>query len=174
MNSLPENLILSPLKQQDYPAVAALHLLGWQQAYSPIFGAEALQQFSLPAFEALWQERLAVPDRHYLGLWQHKQLLGFAGFGPAEAQQASAAEGEIYHFYLHPASWGRGVAGPLMKRVLGELKEGGYQRAVLWVLDANARARSFYANHQFSANGRRQERYRWGLHLMEVQLERSL
>jgi RimJ/RimL family protein N-acetyltransferase len=171
MTLQPEPSGIAPLTDRHYTQVAALHLLGWQQAYAPIYGSEALQHLSLPAFEQLWQERLQLSGRYYLGLWQAGELLGFAGYGPLAQGKAV---GEIFHFYFHPHSWGRGVASPFMQQLLATMQEEGYQQLVLWVLEANERARRFYTKWGFAPNGLRQERSRYGLLLEEVQLERTL
>ena len=46
-------------------------------------------------------------------------------------------------FYLHPDAWGSGAADPLMAACLDELRSR-FDRAILFVLEANPRARRFY------------------------------
>lgn len=169
MKPLPDRHRILPLGLTHASPVAELHLQSWQQAYAPIFGAEQVAKLSLPQFEQLWQERLSTADKHYLGLWQEKELLGFSGWGPEQPPGVA----EIYHFYLHPRTWGKGVVAPFMQGVLQELQARGYRQVRLWTLAENHRAKKFYANWGFIPTGQRQERTRWGFLLEEVQLLKS-
>lgn len=92
-------------------------------------------------------------------------VVGYAAFGPERTVTApepgspSAAAGdvpplteaglagevgELYAIYTDPAWWSTGTGRSLMAASVRGLQEAGYQRAVLWVLAANARARRFY------------------------------
>jgi GNAT superfamily N-acetyltransferase len=52
--------------------------------------------------------------------------------------------GEVYALYVTPDWWSTGTGRSLMSRAVAALSDAGYERAVLWVLEANARARRFY------------------------------
>lgn len=61
--------------------------------------------------------------------------------------------GELYALYVTPAWWSTGAGRALMDRVLALLAAERYQRAVLWVLADNARARGFYERAGFAPDG---------------------
>lgn len=61
--------------------------------------------------------------------------------------------GEVYALYVTPAWWSTGTGRSLMERALAALEADGYQRAVLWVLAANNRARRFYERAGFTTDG---------------------
>jgi GNAT superfamily N-acetyltransferase len=55
--------------------------------------------------------------------------------------------------YVRPAAWGTGVAARLHDRAVAALREAGVERARLWVLDANGRARRFYERRGWRLDG---------------------
>ena len=50
----------------------------------------------------------------------------------------------MYALYVTPDWWSTGTGRSLMSRAVAALTDAAYERAVLWVLEANARARRFY------------------------------
>ena len=62
--------------------------------------------------------------------------------------------GLLYDFYLHPSAWGTGAAKVLMEWSIEMLRHLGYHDAVLWVLEANPRARWFYEREGWRTDGR--------------------
>lgn len=92
------------------------------------------------------------------------------GAGPSSAAQRSSGAwppdgrrltpagqagqvGEVYALYVTPAWWSTGAGRSLMGEALAALEADGYQRAVLWVLAANNRARRFYERAGFTTDG---------------------
>jgi GNAT superfamily N-acetyltransferase len=71
-------------------------------------------------------------------------IAGFASYGPAEDAVAGSSTGEIQGIYLLPRVVGIGVGLDLLARATRGLTEDDYDHAVLWVLEANTRARRFY------------------------------
>jgi GNAT superfamily N-acetyltransferase len=49
---------------------------------------------------------------------------------------------QIVRLYVDPGHWGRGIGRRLHDRALSHLRTAGYRVAVIWVLEANVRARS--------------------------------
>jgi GNAT superfamily N-acetyltransferase len=62
---------------------------------------------------------------------------------------------ELYALYVHPAQWSTGIGGALMDQVLAKVRAAGYPSITLWVLEANTRARRFYARAGFAPDGAR-------------------
>jgi ribosomal protein S18 acetylase RimI-like enzyme len=70
-----------------------------------------------------------------------KKILGYIQGGPCrEAEE----EGEIYAIYLHPSSFGTGVASALWEAGTSELSRRGFDTYKVWVIEENPRARRFY------------------------------
>ena len=55
--------------------------------------------------------------------------------------------------YVRPEAWGTGVAGELHDRAIETLRANGIERARLWVLEHNARARRFYEKRGWREDG---------------------
>ena len=99
-------------------------------------------------------------------------VVGYASFGPERSLQAflpitprasapaatgqppaaprlteaglAGQVGEVYALYVTPDWWSSGTGRTLMSCAVAALTDACYERAVLWVLEANARARRFY------------------------------
>jgi GNAT superfamily N-acetyltransferase len=55
--------------------------------------------------------------------------------------------------YVLPSAWGTGRADELHDAAVAELRRRGIERARLWVLEENERARRFYERHGWLADG---------------------
>jgi GNAT superfamily N-acetyltransferase len=84
-----------------------------------------------------------------------EQGLGFAAWGPPRDRDAPSGTAELYAIYLEWAAAGTGVATALLNAVRHEMAQAGHERALLWVLSANARARGFYERERWTADGSR-------------------
>ena len=51
--------------------------------------------------------------------------------------------------------WARGYGSAMMEYVLARLQQQKYESVILWVFEANTRARRFYEKHGFSQTGER-------------------
>jgi len=61
--------------------------------------------------------------------------------------------GEVYALYVDPQRHRGGVGRMLMAEARRQLAEDGFQEAILWVLQGNDRARSFYEGEGWEADG---------------------
>ena len=98
-------------------------------------------------------------------------VVGYTAFGPERSGLApqpgrgradrlpltpaglAGAVGEVYAIYVAPDWWSTGTGRLLMEAAVASLVSAGYQRAVLWVLDTNARARRFYEKAGWAPDG---------------------
>lgn len=76
--------------------------------------------------------------------------------------------GEVVSLYLRPAYMDRGHGGPLLEAAVQELRQQGFDRIFLWVLEENARARHFYEKHGFTFSGDSREDEIGGKTIREV------
>ena len=98
-------------------------------------------------------------------------IRGFATTGPARAE---TGVGELLALYVDPDCWGRGFGRALVKAARERLLQQGYERAVLWVLDGNARATRFYATDGWAWDGARRTETLWGIEATDVRYRRAL
>jgi GNAT superfamily N-acetyltransferase len=77
----------------------------------------------------------------------------------------------LTHLFLRRDYWGSGLATILHARMLDSMRERGYARTVLWTPVGAARARGFYAKHDWQPTGALDPDNSLGLALMEYALE---
>jgi GNAT superfamily N-acetyltransferase len=175
----------------DRAAVEAVRRASWRAAYSgliaPAHIERATSRPSAISHPAAWRRTLvAVPE-------DGAAIVGYAAFGPERSVLApqprppaattdsppltdaglAGQVGEVYAIYTHPAWWSTGTGRALMAAAVHALREAGYQRAVLWVLASNARARRFYEIAGWTADGGENILHGLG-RLLEVRYARRL
>ena len=146
-------------KTTDARGLAEVRVRGLQVGYEGIVDAGFLAAMSVDQNDERWrgfiddgieQIRVAIVDG---------RVVGFASSGPYRLTavdgelDAPQAIGELYGFYVHPDSWGTGVANELHDHAIDALRADGWVRLKLWVLADNARARRFYERHGCTADG---------------------
>ena len=131
-------VLLRPADDRDLPAVGALHYRSRAAAYAHLLSPAALAVGSPSAFGEWWAERWRWErDTHRLTVAvDGAATVGFTYLGPSE----TAGVTELAAIHVDPALVGSGLGRLLMRDALPHLGD----RAVLWVLAGNVRARLFY------------------------------
>lgn len=139
----------------DADAIGRVHVTSWQAAYAGALPEDILAGLSIEDRQRRWRERLAdlPPSVHVLVVTDDGTLAGFACVSASRDEDATASTGELQSIYLDPEHWGRGLGWALHEEALARLRQDGYRRATLWVLDGNGRARRFYARAGWSVDG---------------------
>jgi GNAT superfamily N-acetyltransferase len=133
----------------DVPAIAALHITAWRQAYAGIIPQQVLDELSVDESINRWQERIEKPKstEQLLIVVNNDDVLGFAMFGESrEAMNLPQAYGEIYALYVHPNHWRKGAGKALIHNAFKWFDENHFPGVYLWTLKENRQARSFYEN----------------------------
>jgi GNAT superfamily N-acetyltransferase len=169
---------IRPATLEDAGVIALIQTRSWQAAYRGLLPQEVLDQLDLTRRTERWRQILddMDPARHALLVAESDELAaGFASIGPARDQDTDPARtGEVRAIYLLPQSWGQGLGRELMTAALEQLAVFGHQQAILWVLDANTRARRFYAAAGFTADGTAKTEDIGGSPVTEVRYRRDL
>ena len=141
---------LRPGTDDDLRAVGALHFHSRAVAYAGILSPGALTYGSPEVLGEWWAERWKWErDTHRLTVAADGgTLAGFSYLGPSEQDGVA----ELYAIHAGPAYVGTGVGRALMIDALPALARLG-DRAVLWVLEANERARRFYERGGWAVDG---------------------
>jgi RimJ/RimL family protein N-acetyltransferase len=131
----------------DARAIAEVHVASWRWAYREILPEDFLERLSVDDRETMWRDLLA--DRGPGGGVavaedERGRVVGFAGYGPPEHSDEPEGTGELYAIYLREEVVGTGVGEELFEEAVEGLRAAGYRRAILWVFEANPRARRFY------------------------------
>jgi ribosomal protein S18 acetylase RimI-like enzyme len=132
----------------DAAGLAEVHVVAWQRAYRGILGDDFLDSMDFGSREAWWAgylgrgARVSVSEREGM-------IVGFCNAGAS----SDAGWGEIFAIYVHPDHWGTGLGRELMVAGESSLVASGFDRALLWVLEENRRARDFYERRGWSQGG---------------------
>lgn len=136
---MPAEVTIRPASHDDAPALTAVKVASWRDAYHQTFPDEFLSSLDYSA--QYW-------DRHLDGLVvvaDQDQVLGYCSQAAADDE----GWGEIRAIYVHPDHQRLGYGTRLLGAGLSGLQERGFERALLWVIDSNDRARRFYQEKGF-------------------------
>ena len=142
--------LLRTASDLDLTAVGDVHHRSRAAAYAHILSPGAAGG-SAAALGEWWTERYRWErDTHVLTVADRDgSIVGFTYVGPSETEGAV----ELYAIHVLPELVGTGVGRQLMTDALTRLASMGGERAVLWVLAANDRARRFYESGGWSPDG---------------------
>ncbi|WP_436523697.1 N-acetyltransferase family protein [Actinoplanes sp. HUAS TT8] len=144
-------VLLRAAAETDPIAVGALHQRSRLAAYSGFLPADVLASRPAEAFGEWWAERCRwEQDTHRMTIAEDDgEVVGFSYIGPSETEGAA----ELYAIHVEPSRVGTGVGRRLMVQALADLPSIGGDRAVLWVLQENHTARTFYENGGWKPDG---------------------
>ena len=140
---------------KDARAIADVHVASWRWAYREDLPASALEGRTVEDREQMWTQWFASrePAADVLVAEEDARIVGFSGFGVSRDDGATEATGEIRTIYLLEQAAGKGIGRDLFARANERLRELGYSRATLWVLETNERSRRFYEKAGWSWDG---------------------
>lgn len=137
----------------DARSVAEVHVDSWRHAYRGMLPDAYLDRLSVDDREAMWREAFAEDTSGAFVAEVGDRIVGFASFGPSRDDDASETVAEVPAIYVEPSEVGRGVGRRLLEAATAALRDAGYRRATLWVLEANERARRFYEKSGWTWDG---------------------
>jgi len=102
---------------------------------------------------ALWSGLLRPGERSWsVEVWGRPgEVSGVIRYGRDPDQ---AETGHVFSLYVDPTTSGRGVGTALLRHAQEWFVDNGLSRATLWVFEANARARGFYATQRWRPDGK--------------------
>ena len=104
----------------------------------------------LVAYRDWFPPDASEPDRAELvDSWSEDVATAHAVFvaerdGALIGSAVARANGDLARLHVHPSRWGDGIGAALHDAAVDALRAAGHARAELWVIEANARARSLY------------------------------
>ena len=132
----------------DAGAIAEINVRGWRAAYRGVVSAATLEALSVEDLQARFTGFMADPGRGstaLVALGDDGRVIGYTSFGtPRETSTDLEDAGEVYAIYVEPEAWGSGWGRALFAAAEDGLREAGFRRGFLWVLEENPRARRFY------------------------------
>ena len=150
---------IRPAEADDIEAFVEMKNDAWRRAYADLLHAEHLASLPVEAQTAGWRVAFAAPERDGSVLLAiddtDAHVVGVAAWGASRDDDATPTTGEIGMLYVAPDHIGTGLGQRLMEGALDGLRSVGYERATLWVLEANARGRGFYDHVGWRPDGTR-------------------
>ncbi|MEV6598073.1 GNAT family N-acetyltransferase [Actinoplanes sp. NPDC051346] len=144
------SVLLRPAAEADCAGIGELHHRSRASAYAHLLSPAALTFGSPAAMGEWWAERWKWErDTHRLTVATvDDELAGFSYLGPSTDDGVA----ELSAIHAAPEFVGTGVGKALMRDALPALARIA-DRAVLWVLEGNDRARLFYERGGWTADG---------------------
>jgi ribosomal protein S18 acetylase RimI-like enzyme len=141
-----------PAAPQDAPAIAAVHVATWRDAYAGLLPDDFLAGLDAGQWADRWRGRLTEPAAGFFAFVFERdgEIAGFASGGP---DRHGHTGGELYTIYVDPACQGLGAGRLLMDATVRRLAAAGYAEAGLWVLAGNRPSRGFYEAQGWHADG---------------------
>lgn len=136
----------------DRLAVSRIYEESWKSAYKGIVPQAYLD--GIPAGH--WASGLDRVGWTALVMTEGETLIGISSVCPSRWAEYPGF-GEVVSLYLLPEYMGRGLGKPLLEAAVRELEGQGFRDILLWVLEENHRARSFYEKNGFRPGGARKE-----------------
>jgi len=147
-------MLIRPATIRDARGIARVQVRGWQIGYRGIVPDEYLARFSIDEFANRWLGNLAEPGhmQHVVAENEDEAVVGWSAYGANQGELGTEI-GEVGALYVDPDHWDAGIGGSLLAEAERGLSEEGYERAVLWTLEANTRTRRFYENRGWNFDG---------------------
>lgn len=147
-------LILRPAEMQDVPALAYIQTQAWKAAFGDILASETLAQATNTAeAETMYRYVLEHHLAHVFIQYVDGAPQGIAAWS-ANRDHLGSDTAELICIHSLPQFWGHGYASHVMEHLVNQVRAAGYTRLVLWVFEANLRARAFYEKHGFEQSAR--------------------
>jgi GNAT superfamily N-acetyltransferase len=140
-------LAIRSAQPDDAAGLALVHVRAWQAAYVGLMPQGYLDGLDVAGRAQAWLRHLREGSREFLLVATiDEDIAGFVTYGAARDAE-SGGVGELYALNVRPDRWSAGVGSALLSDAQDGLGGLGFDRAVLWVLPGNARARRFYERH---------------------------
>ena len=133
----------------DLPAIARLHVLSWQTAYSGVVPHKILASRTVDGSLSGWRSTLkSYPDNLAVALDGDRELIGFCCSGPVvDTKRSGPFDFEIYGLHLNPLFHRQGIGTALIAHSFNRMRNLGLCRAIVWTFEGHINSRRFYEKH---------------------------
>jgi ribosomal protein S18 acetylase RimI-like enzyme len=136
-------------RPDDLLGAAEARVASWRGAFTGLVPQDFLDAMDPASIAASWADSIAAGRSRLYVAALGEQVIGYAGVGPERDPAAPPFTGELYALFVHPSYWGTGAGRALADAACADLRDNGCVSVSLWVLEANTRARRFYATYGF-------------------------
>lgn len=135
-------------KDDDPFEISSIYESSWKYAYKDIIPQEYLD--SIPT--GRWANCIGKAGMNNLIMIEKERMIGTASFCKSRWETYSDY-GEIVSIYFLPDYIGKGYGRLLLGKCVEELKQRGFRKVLLWVLEDNHSGRKFYEENGFVFSG---------------------
>jgi ribosomal protein S18 acetylase RimI-like enzyme len=140
----------------DADAVEAVHWASMEAAYGSTVTGWPITPRNRLVRIATWGEWLSDPAVVALVGTLDARIVGLCTVRATGDEGADPAKvAEMPTLYVHPRAWHRGFGRRLCLEAVARARTRGFETLTLWVVESNARARSFYSEFGFVEDGSR-------------------
>ena len=133
--------------RDDATAIAKIKVAAWRVAYRKIVPDIILDGLDIDDVRENWFGlSKSGLDRGGVVAARDGRIVGYVLFGTARNGLAGF-DGQIFEIYVLPDQFGSGLGSRLHDAAMSRLEADGHANILLWVFEANARARRFYEKH---------------------------
>ncbi|CAN5665621.1 hypothetical protein BH10PSE18_BH10PSE18_06420 [soil metagenome] len=133
-----------PATMRDAKAIAEIHAAAARAAYEGILPDEQLRALAPATREAKWREAIEFSEPQVQVAVLGNEVVGFVGYDRSRDPKTPSSAGEIWHIYVLPAHWDKGVGVALWDAARDGLEEEGCTSVTIWVPLRNERAMRFH------------------------------
>lgn len=147
-----------PAQPLDAPKLAQVHVDSWQVAYKGIVPDAFLRGFTYQKREKAFRLALESKSEETYFIEEDDRAVGILTIGASRDEDLDPSTcGEIWGIYISPDYWRCGIGRRLVQEAERILQSRGFQKIVLWVLEGNTAARSFYEVVGYDLDGATRE-----------------
>ncbi|WOO41673.1 GNAT family N-acetyltransferase [Rubellicoccus peritrichatus] len=157
----------------DAKRIAEIHVQTWKVAYDGIVTSSYLESLSIESRANRWEKSLSQSTEGTLVYEETARVVGWVSYGPCR-DKGESDKGEIYAIYVLPDHWGNKYGKKLILAAEENLRQSNLKEITLWVLEKNSRARLFYEQRGYSADGMKKELTMDGIKLIELRYAKSI
>jgi L-amino acid N-acyltransferase YncA len=139
------NMKIRKAVKSDASGIARVHVDSWKTTYKGIVSDTYLNQLSYERREKMWAGYFQQDQPAgclYVAENDGGEIIGFATAGP-ERSQKFGYDSELYAIYILQEYQRQHLGSRLIKTVVKDLVEQGFQSMLVWVLEQNP-SRKFY------------------------------
>lgn len=160
-------------KMEDCRYLGRIHVESWKVAYKGVVPDEFLERLTIENSEKRFINAISQGLEKNIVAVKNNQIVGFTCIGKCRDSDVDCTYGEIWGIYLLPSCWRQGIGTKLLLHDLTLLKNEGFYKASLWVLEDNINARKFYEKFGFEYDGTKKE-LNFGNVINEIRYKRDL
>jgi len=134
----------------DASPLAAIHVRTWQTAYRGLIPDETLDSLDVAERAARWRSIIGDCRKDTFVAINDDGIVGFCSVEPSRNEaEARQGVGELTSLYVDPDYWRKGAGRALCDAAIAQAQDRRFRELILWVLELNHAARSFYESMGF-------------------------